>query len=75
MALDFLPCSFSCRAACHAAALAGAEGKLERVMFRSSRKTTRLTLSTSVRAVNQITPKVGSLAAAVLTATAAWPSS
>ena len=30
-------------------------------MFRSSRKTTRLTLSTSVRAVNQITPNVGVL--------------
>ncbi len=75
MAFERFDGSSSCSASTHAAALSGADGKLERVMVRSSRYTRRLVLSTSVRALNQMTPKVGSLAPVGWTETAACASS
>ena len=70
MAFERFDGSSSCSASTQAAAFSGADGKLERVMVRSSRYTRRFVLSTSVRAVNQMTPNVGSLAPVGWTETA-----
>ena len=70
--IDFISlATCACRSAVYAAPLFGSAGKSILVIFRSSNTTVRRTLSTWVRAVTLITPKVSSLAPEALMADAA----